>query len=405
MNRKLIVKLVNHLPKKEYTIVTGARQTGKSTLLKQLEVECKSKNIPYVSINLENKEHLTVLDQDPLSLLKYLPQTDKKVVVLIDEIQYLQDPSNFLKLLYDEHADKIKIMASGSSSFYKDQKFTDSLAGRKRIFQLYTCPFDEYLELTGNQGLLEEFHRLSRTKSAKSNLLSYIKNELEKFMMYGGYPAVITEANTEDKILKLQEIRDSFVKRDINESGVQNEKAFYHLFRLLAAQTGGMVNTNKLSIALRIKHDTIQNYLHILQKCFHISLVKPFYRNLKKELIKMPKVYLNDVGLRNSLLNNFQNPSLRPDRGEHWENVYFRYLLDQHSIDDIHHWRTADGNEVDFVLPTLHPPKAIETKFDIGNVVLSKYTKYKENYPEIPLEFTWMEPWDEGYCERMRMEV
>ena len=108
MNRKLIVKLVNHLPKKEYTIVTGARQTGKSTLLKQLEVECKSKNIPYVSINLENKEHLTVLDQDPLSLLKYLPQTDKKVVVLIDEIQYLQDPSNFLKLLYDEHADKSK---------------------------------------------------------------------------------------------------------------------------------------------------------------------------------------------------------------------------------------------------------------------------------------------------------
>lgn len=172
MNRKLFQKLKEHLPKKEFTIITGARQTGKSTLLKQLEKECLSSRIPYISINLENKEFLMELDQYPLSLLKYLPETDKKVVVFLDEVQYLKDPSNFLKLLYDEHVNKIKIVATGSGAFYIDQKFTDSLSGRKRLFQLYTCSFDEHLVLSGHQGLLDEYHRLSNTKGAKSSLLS-----------------------------------------------------------------------------------------------------------------------------------------------------------------------------------------------------------------------------------------
>ncbi|MGB3174009.1 MAG: ATP-binding protein [Saprospiraceae bacterium] len=404
MNRKLFQKLKEHLPKKEFTIITGARQTGKSTLLKQLEKECLSSRIPYISINLENKEFLMELDQYPLSLLKYLPETDKKVVVFLDEVQYLKDPSNFLKLLYDEHVNKIKIVATGSTAFYIVQKFTDSLSGRKRLFQLYTCSFDENLVLSGHQGLLDEYHRLSNTKGAKSSLLSYIKAEWDKYMIYGGYPAVITETNPEDKILRLQEIRDSFIKRDITESGVRNETAFYQLMRLLAAQTGGLVNTNKISIALRITQETIQHYIYTLQKCFHISLVKPFYRNLKKELIKMPKVYFNDIGLKNSLLNNFQTPLIRSDRGELWENIYFRYLLDHHSLDDIHYWRTADDNEVDFVLPTLHPPVAIETKYDIVNAMPSKYNKFKDTYPEIGLEYSWIEPWDERFCGRVRFD-
>ena len=183
--------------------------------------------------------------------------------------------------------------------------------------------------------------------------------EWESYMIYGGYPAIITETGTEEKIDRLKEIRDSFVKRDILESGVINEIAFYNLFRILASQSGSLVNINELASTLRIKNETVASYLGIMQKCFHIALIKPFFRNLRKELVKMPKVYLLDSGLRNCLLNNFQPIAIRSDRGELWENTVFRILADNHGFDAIKFWRTSAGNEVDFVLPEINKPYAI----------------------------------------------
>ena len=144
-HRKLFESLRVHISKREYSIITGARQTGKSTLMRQLEKYCKKNNIPAVFLNLENKSILAELDENPLNLLKFLPATEKRVVAFVDEVQYLKDASNFLKLLHDEHTEKIKVVASGSSAFYIDRRFRDSLAGRKKLFYLPTCTFDEYL--------------------------------------------------------------------------------------------------------------------------------------------------------------------------------------------------------------------------------------------------------------------
>lgn len=130
--RKLFEKLKAHISKKEFSILTGARQTGKSTLLRQLETFCKLDGIPTVFLNLENKSILAELNENPLNLLKFLPDTEKTVVVFVNEIQYLNDASNFLKLLYDEHSGDINIVATGSSAFYIDSRFRDSLAGRKK---------------------------------------------------------------------------------------------------------------------------------------------------------------------------------------------------------------------------------------------------------------------------------
>lgn len=148
VHRKLFNDLKAHLEKKEYSLITGARQTGKSTLLRQLEVYCNTIETPVVFLNLENRALLSEMNENPLNLLKYLPGTNKRTVALIDEIQYLNDPSNFLKLLHDEHFGQIKVVASGSSAFYMDKQFRDSLAGRKKLFQLNTCTFDEYLLLS-----------------------------------------------------------------------------------------------------------------------------------------------------------------------------------------------------------------------------------------------------------------
>ncbi len=405
VRRKLFEDLQAHLLKKEFSIITGARQTGKSTLLKQLEVYCKEMEIPVVFLNLENKTILAELNENPLNLLKFIPEPNGRTIALIDEIQYLDDPSNFLKLLYDEHSEQIKVVATGSSAFYIDNQFTDSLAGRKKIFQLYTCSFDEYLELSGKSDLREEKDQLLKNEDFKSTLIDYLRVEWESYMIYGGYPAIVTEPDKQEKINKLKDIRDSFVKRDILESGVVNETAFFNLFRVLAGQTGGIVNVNELSSTLRIKNETVNNFLIIMQKCFHISLIKPLFRNLRKELVKMPKVFLLDTGLRNCLLNNFQPLAIRTDKGELWENTVFRILADKIGPDAIQHWRTSAGNEVDFVLSDDERLKAIEAKYDSNQVNLKKYKLFTQTYPEIPMQFLWLNPFNEDFFRRTYLNI
>ena len=405
IHRKLFDDLREHLLKKEYSIITGSRQTGKSTLLKQLEDYCKQKEMPVVFLNLENKAILAELNENPLNLLKFMSEPEKRTVALVDEVQYLDDPSNFLKLLYDEHSNRIKVVATGSSAFFIDNQFRDSLAGRKRIFQLYTCSFDEYLDLSGKTHLREEKDHLLKNRVFKSTLIDYLHVEWESYMIYGGYPAIVTEPDKQEKINRLNEIRDSFVKRDIMESGVINEIAFYDLFRILAGQTGCIVNVNELSSTIRIKNETVNNFLKIMQKCFHIALIKPFFHNLRKELIKMPKVFLLDTGLRNCLLNNFQPVAVRTDKGELWENMVFRIIADKIGTDAIQYWRTSGGNEVDFVLSDIDRLKAIEVKYDSNQVNLNKYKIFKESYPEIPLKFFWLHPFGQDFFRRIYLNI
>jgi len=397
MKRNLFENLKLHLDKKEFTILTGARQTGKSTLIRQLESFCNEKGIPTVFLNLENKNILSELNKNPLFLLNYLSVTEKRIVVLIDEIQYLNDPSNFLKLLFDEYAKKIKIVATGSSAFYIDKTFKDSLAGRKKIFHLYTCSFDEYLKLQNKEELLDEIKHIQENNTFKSLKIEILQQEWNNYMIYGGYPAVITEPDYKDKIEYLKDIRDSFVKRDILESGVQNESAFYQLFRILAGQVGNLVNINELSNCIGIKNETINNYLYVLQKCFHLVLLKPFSNKIRKEIIKMPKAYLLDNGLRNSLVNNFELPAFRFDKGELFENQYFKLLLEKYTTDDIAFWRTSDGNEVDFVMSRIEHPFAVEVKYNKNVIRENKYKAFKDAYPEIPLSFAFLEPFDEDF--------
>ncbi len=401
IHRKLFEDLQAHILKKEYSIITGARQTGKSTLLKQLEAHCRHNEIPVVFLNLENKTILAELNENPLNILKFMPEAKKKTVALVDEIQYLDNPSNFLKLLYDEHSEQIKVVATGSSAFYIDHQFRDSLAGRKKLFHLYTCSFDEYLLLNDKSHLLKEMNRLLKKADFKSTLIDYLRIEWESYMIYGGYPAIITEPDKQEKINRLKEIRDSFVKRDILESGVMNETAFYNLFRILADQTGSLVNINELSSTLRIKNETVDNYLTILQKCYYIALAKPFYRNLRKELIRMPKVFLLDTGLRNCLLNNFQPLAERTDKGELWENTVFRILADKSGVDTIQYWRTSGGNEVDFVLSDGVELKAIEVKYDRNQLKVNKYRLFTETYPGISIKFIWLHPFDQDFFRRI----
>ncbi len=396
VRRKKHTIISNHISKREFTILIGARQIGKSTLLKQLFEELKQNGEAVFFLNLDRKDILEELNQNPENLLKICPlQSDKKIIVFIDEIQYLDDATNFLKLLFDEYSTQLKIVATGSSAFYIDRQFNDSLVGRKKIFQMGTLDFEEFLLFKNRADLVNEISQFKSKKKSKSIQENLLWAYMDEFINYGGYPAVVLEENIEDKIELLREIRDSYIKRDVLESGITDETKFYRMLMLLASQTGNLLNVNEISNTLRISNATVENYLYVLQKCFHITLLKPFYANLRKELTKMPKVYINDLGLRNVLINYFSPLEQRADKGAVLENFSFRLLSERFEEDQIKYWRTADGNEVDFVIETSYLKGfAVEIKFSEQEAKTSKYNKFIQNYPDFPLEFWWWKKMD-----------
>jgi predicted AAA+ superfamily ATPase len=391
VRRKKHIDIWNHIPKKEFTILIGARQIGKSTLLKQLFADLGQKGEIVYFLNLDRKDILDDLNENPENLFAICPlKEDKKIIVFIDEIQYLNDATSFLKFLFDEYSDRLKIVATGSSAFYIDKQFNDSLVGRKRIFQMGTLDFEEFLLFKSREDLVLELNQLRSRKKTKSIQENLLWNYMDEFMNYGGYPAVVLENNIEEKIEMLKEIRDSYIKRDVLESGVSDQGKFYRMLLLLASQSGNLLNVNEISNTLKITNATVENYLYVLQKCFHITLVRPFYNNIRKELTKMPKVYINDLGLRNVLINYFSPLEQRADKGAVLENLAFRVLSERYDQDQIKYWRTADGNEVDFVVETSYLRGfAVEVKFNEQDAKLNKYNKFTQNYPDFPLEFWW----------------
>jgi len=136
---------------------------------------------------------------------------------------------------------------------------------------------------------------------------------------------------------------NSYLKKDALEAGVRNELKFFQLTRILAQQTGGLINHHELANTLQMASSTVENYIYLMQKSFIVGLVTPFFANIRKELTKMSKVYFNDNGLRNALLGNFGRIDDRFDKGELLENYVYNRLKQKHGPDYIHFWRTADG--------------------------------------------------------------
>ena len=394
--RYLYKHLENHLVKKTYTIITGARQVGKTSLLKQLYAYLKKKNEIAVILNLEDTKLLTSFNNDVNAVFKHVPisakkildgKTDKRIYLLIDEIQYLDDPSNFLKYLYDEYEYNVKVIATGSSAFYIDHKFKDSLAGRKRIFQLYPLSFNEFMEFKNYEEAKDDLINMVMEPSYVSQYGVNINSLFYEYLTYGGYPAVILEDDIENKKWILRELRTSYLKKDITDAGIEKEAIFFKLVQLLADQVGNLVNGNELSNTLGVDNKTINKYLYVLEKSFHIDLLKPFYGNLRKELTKMPKVYFNDVGLRNALLNRFESPHYRMDKGMLFENFVYNQLRIKYEQDQIKYWRTVDGKEVDFVIEKAYKEGlALEIKWDCKQFKAKKYKKFQEIYPNYPLQ-------------------
>lgn len=388
--------ILSHLKKKQHTIITGARQTGKTTILNQLFKLLNADNKKTVLVSFEKEEILRKINTDPENIFQYIsrpknPLTegiDTPVFLLIDEIQYAANPSNFLKYLYDTYQPNLKIIATGSSSFYIDKKFKDSLAGRKKLFILKTLNFEEFLIFKEKEQLRKELTQIRTSNEYLSLYYNQLMQLFDEYLRYGGYPDVVLSGSISEKIEVLEEIRNSYIKRDILDSRIENETAFFKLILLLASQTGCLINKNNFSKTLGIDITTVEKYLLVLQKCFHISIIKPFYKNLKKEIIKMPKIYFNDLGLRNLLVNNFAETEIRIDKGQVLENYVFLRLNELYRQEEVRFWRTADQKEVDFLVSdSFEKNIAFEVKFNASGIKTSKYKIFKKTYPEFDFQF------------------
>lgn len=376
--RKLQKNIRPWLKKPDTIVILGARQVGKTSLLSLLEDDMKelwgdSKNL--FTFNLEDTDHLAALNRDPKYFREYLifsgADPKKDSVVMIDEIQYLDDPSHFLKYLADFEP-SVKLIVTGSASI-QIKKFKDGLTGRKKSFQLFPLDFREFVLFKGKDHLIPVLEKFNFKEIISGQIeidpqrILPFKNELgtlfEEYILYGGYPKVVLTGSRDEKLQELQELFETYELKDVNILfNVGNIAAFRDLFRLMASNIGNLLNVNEVSGTLGIGRDTVRRYLAVLKNSFIVHSLPPFHSNVRKELTKMSQLFFLDTGMRNFAVRNFTELRFRPDRGSLFENAIFGEIHKNLGIiDQLFFWRTLSKNEVDFIL-TGDRKVAIEAK-------------------------------------------
>jgi predicted AAA+ superfamily ATPase len=369
--RILLDKLNRFIDGQEVIVITGMRQVGKTSLIK-LVIGDLSGDIPSFYLDLEDMNLLEIADRGADALVAYLKllgaDLSRRVVVAVDEIQYLKNPSNLLKLLHDHHP-AIKLIVSGSSSLEIRSKFSDSLAGRKALFELDTLSFSEFLLFRDPKALMVKSNcgtfvsALTHGPNENAMLVAgIVEPHLSDYLLWGGFPGVTLHAEAELKQSLLRDIHTSYIRKDIKDiANIEDITGYNRLLQLLAGQCGNLVNVNELSGTVGLSINTVKKYLFLLEQTYVMTLLRPWHSNQRKELTKMPKVYFNDIGLRN-IARGMLNPQLSPD-GAQIENFVFCELKKLFMPNEsLFFWRTAGGAEVDFIVIRDGVPLPIEVK-------------------------------------------
>lgn len=306
-------------------VLLGARQTGKTTLLRILLRQYSDES---VWLNADRPEIRTMLTEASVATLRQL--TGGKRLVVIDEAQRIKNIGLTLKLFTDEMPE-IQVIASGSSSFELANQINEPLTGRKWEYQLYPVSWSE----------LENAYGM--TDAAQ---------QLETRLVYGMYPEVIVRQGMEREILL--SLSGSYLYKDVFEfRGVRKPEILWQLLQALALQLGSEVSYNELSRMLGIDKNTVSNYLDLMEKSYIIFRLMPLSRNLRNEITSNRKIYFYDNGIRNAVLENFSPLKLRTDVGALWENFLVSERLKYRQYRALHgksyFWRTKSRQEIDYV--------------------------------------------------------
>ena len=324
IKRTLIQNIQDVLHKNKAIILLGARQTGKTTLLKHL---------------FDNKDQTLWLNADESDVVNLFANANaanlRAVIgncktVIIDEAQRIENVGLKLKLITDQMPD-IQLIATGSSAFELSNRINEPLTGRKWEFTLFPLSFAEMVQ---HHGLLEE------------------KRLLRHRLLYGYYPDVVVNQGNERRLLQL--LSDSYLYKDILQwEGILKPDRLLILLKALAFQIGSQVSYNELSQICNLDSKTVEKYMLLLEKTFVIFRLGSLARNLRNELKFSRKIYFYDNGIRNSLISNFSPIDMRDDKGALWENFLVSERMKKLHYNEIwansYFWRTKDQQEIDYI--------------------------------------------------------
>ena len=378
--REIISEIEKYLFTDDIVVLHGARQVGKTHILYFLDELLKKQKKQTAYIDLEDSRYVSILDAGIKSFTNLLEEEGlfdreksvkkkEKIFVFIDEIQYLKNPSSFLKLISDHHKD-IKLIVSGSSSFEIKDKFSDSLVGRTVNFEIFNLSFSEFL-------LFKNYH-FQRGKVYTKKKTNELKDLFREYALFGGYPKIVLTPQTEKKEKYLQQIIDTYIRKDIRDlADIKDIDKFNNLLGVLASQSGNMLNVTEMSNTCKIAKSTVERYLFIIENTYIIKLVHPYSKNIRSELFKVPKIYFYDTGLMQMLwLKNLQKEII----GNVFETSIFSELVKIYDKDAVLYWRTKDKKEIDFIVRKNNSYIPIEAKLNFNqfNPVAIRY--FQEKY-------------------------
>lgn len=358
IRRKQLENLKKLLQPNKAVIIYGARRVGKTTLIQKYLSEVKEK---YLILDGEDIFVQNELKINSIEHLKKVVGSNKLLV--IDEAQKIENIGTSIKLIVD-HIPKIKVIVSGSSSFDLANNFGEPLTGRKYSLKIF--PLSQ-LELSQIENPIET------------------TSKLEERLLYGSYPEVVLLDTYQKKENYLREIVNSYLLKDILQyEGIRNSDKILKILQLIALQIGQTVSYTEIGTAVGMSKNTVESYLDLLEKVFVIYKQNGFSKNLRKEITKNPRYYFWDLGIRNTLINNYSPISLRNDAGFFWQNYIIneRNKINEYNGNFVNQffWRTYDKQELDLIEVKNDEIKAFEIKMNSEKLKIP--AAFKNGYPD-----------------------
>ena len=343
ITRHLQKRLENQLNKGKVIVLVGARQVGKTTLTKLLLEHYDKKDcVLYNGDNLEAQK-LSKMNSPQIKALV----TGAKCL-LIDEAHKINRIGDIVKALVDDFGKELQIILTGSSTINLIDSTTESLTGRKRVFELFPISLSE-LALQPAE----------------------LDQQLPLILRFGLYPEVVNEDAIADKQYALLELAQSSVYRDVLDvTGARASGDLVALLRYLAQNVGQTLSVNEASIKLSIDRRTIDRYIELLSKSYIVFPLYPYSQS--GSISRAYKVYFWDVGLRNALAEDVSEVELRSDREAIWQNFCiaerFKQLRYNSALGQHFFWRSYDGTEVDLVEVTGSKLKGFRFSYEDKNL-------------------------------------